>query len=181
MNRKILDIATIAIISVFFETHFFQFAGTDYPFYGLLKVAIAFQLIVPFMSVFVRIIDKLNNKAIQNTLFVNVDSNFLHVEENDVKVKADFSTHDRLIAYPELFEKALNDVLRLSLKHKGLLTTAPFVVLKLDLNLLSKIELAALVKICFSAGALDSIIVSKSASEADIGKSIKSFSLPNFA
>jgi hypothetical protein len=80
-----------------------------------------------------------------------------------------------------VFEKALNDVLRFSLKHKGLLTTAPFVVLKLDLNLLSKIEQKALVEICVSAGALDCIIVNTMVSQTDIDKSVKSFTLSNFA
>lgn len=50
MNRNLIDIASIIILIAFLEIHFFQFTGTDYPLYGLLKLVITIQLIEPSLG-----------------------------------------------------------------------------------------------------------------------------------
>jgi len=180
MNRNLIDIASIIIFIAFLEIHFFQFTGTDYPLYGLLKLVITIQLIVPCWSVAFRVIDKVNCKAKDNVLIVNLGFNALYSSENN-KVDADFSTDNHLIAYQLELEKALNEMLRISLKNKGLFTTAPLVAIKVDENLLSEIEQKALINICISAGALDCIIVDSGASENDIDRHVKNTTLSNFA
>jgi uncharacterized membrane protein len=185
MSRKLLDIASIIVLIAFLEVHFFQLAGADFPFYGLMKLAIIMNLVIPFMAIMVRLIDKVNNKVKKTPVIVCLERNRLYGSEetdtNLTEVNSEFSTTEHLIAHPEVFEKAFNKMIRLLLKDKGMMAMAPLVVLKLDLRLLSTIEQKELVKRCVSAGALDCILSDINASETDIEQSVRNFSLANFA
>lgn len=183
MNRKVLDLISILAVLFYMEINHWQFVIIEGPV-NLLRTFSIILLGLPFISVFVRINDFTSNKAYQNALVVSVNYNQLTghqiSERSEVVVNSNFSDAKHIITCDMAFEKAMNELIKKQHNaHK--LTLAPYVILKTKLDDLTNLEKKGLIIGSDNAGAVKTIVVDCDFSDSDLGETIKSNPIENFA
>lgn len=178
MKRKLIYLLAALVILIWLELEFFNVLGTDYPFYGLLKISSIFSLAFPLICLVSLVEKKLFERSRQCPVTITVDDNelsWLNLSGTESITETNpFSSASHLLHDITAFEKSLGHLLRrIHVDTKKRL--ASFVVLKLDDSRLSELEKNEIPKVVERAGALACLIVDKNLPESKVQCQVRNF------
>jgi hypothetical protein len=185
MNRKVLDIMAVVCLLTYLDLNFLHISG-ELPVMQTLMANMSVMLLaVPFMSIWVRLEDYLSLSSAKNALVISVSKNQLKgyrlSDKSTFEVPCLYSSEQYFIAEETILENGINEVINELVKDKGKLTPAPYVVIKADLNSISKLEHESLIKCSLNAGGLKVIVVNSSSNDSEIKDIIASNPVKKFA
>ena len=188
MNRKTLDFMAIFALFTYLELNHLNLLvlhdETDVIMNLIAKLSIM-TLLLPCMSIFVRVLERLGKSSASNALVITVSRNQLNgyrlLDGVSSKTQCQFSSEQHFIAKKEILEKGLNTAIKELVKGNGIFNLAPYVVIKTDLESTSELEKECLIKCSISAGALKAIVIDLSSNDVEIEESLSSNPVENFA
>lgn len=187
MNRKTLDVMAIFALLTYLEfNHLNLLVLHDEAdvIMSLIANLSIMTLLLPCMSMFDRVSERLGKHSANNALVITVSRNHLNgyrlLDGVISKTQCQFSSEQHFIAKQELLKKGLNTTIKELVKGNRVLNLAPYVVIKTDLKSISELEKECLIKCSISAGALKAIVIDLSSNDFEIEESLSSNPVENF-